>query len=283
MNRRPFLAWMVSPAAFLVITTVAALLAILQFSVRAHVPGSMEVGAFTFRNFVTLWKPTYGWALLTTVQLCLETAVITLLVSYPLAYTLVRSRSRAIKSIILVICVTPLFLGEVVRTYSWIMVLGTTGFLNKVMMATGIIERPVQMMFNTFGVVVALVHVSLPLMVVLLSAALSGISREYEKAAESLGAGPIRTFLTVTLPLSTPGIIAAVTTSVAWTFSAFATPQLIGGGRVSTVSTLVYQVGFAAFNFPFAASLSVLGLALTLATLGALAVFLRPLKNVGTH
>ena len=104
--------------------------------------------------------------------------------------------------------------------------------------------------------VVALVHVTLPVMVIMLAAALSHIDRDYEKAAESLGAGPIRAFLTVTLPLSMPGIVAGVTTAFAWTFSAFATPQLIGGGQVNMVSNLVYQLGFASFNFPFAASLS---------------------------
>ena len=166
---------------------------------------------------------------------------------------------------------TPLFLGEVVRTYSWIIVLGNNGFINSVLLELGLIERPIQFMFTTFGVVVALVHVTMPVMVIMLAAALSHIDRDYEKAAESLGAGPIRAFLTVTLPLSMPGIIAGVTTAFAWTFSAFATPQLIGGGRVNMVSNLVYQLGFASFNFPFAASLCVAGLALTIVVLSAAA------------
>ena len=68
------------------------------------------------------------------------------------------------------------------------------------------------------------------------------IDPDYEKAAESLGAGPVRVFLTVTLPLSGPGIVAGLTTAFAWTFSAFATPQLVGGGKVNMVSNLVYQL-----------------------------------------
>ena len=87
----------------------------------------------------------------------------------------------------------------------------------------------------------------------------------------------------MTLPLSTPGIIAGVTTAFAWTFSAFATPQLIGGGRVNMVSNLVYQLGLASFNFPFAASLSVAGLALTFAILGFMRVAARPLERFGPH
>ena len=126
-----------------------------------------------------------------------------------------------------------------------------------------LIDKPIQFMFTTFAVEVAFVHVTIPVMMIMLAAALAHIDRDYVKAAESLGAGPIRAFLTVTLPLSMPGIIAGVTTAFAWTFSAFATPQLIGGGRVNMVSNLVYQLGFASFNFPFAASLCVAGLVLT--------------------
>ena len=110
------------------------------------------------------------------------------------------------------------------------------------------------------GVTIALVHVTLPVVVIMLAAAIAHIDPDYEKAAESLGAGPVRVFLTVTLPLSGPGIVAGLTTAFAWTFSAFATPQLVGGGKVNMVSNLVYQLGFANFNFPFAAALCVAGL-----------------------
>ena len=81
-------------------------------------------------------------------------------------------RTRCFKSAILIIVVTPLFLGEVVRTYSWIVVLGNNGFINSVLLKLGLIERPLQIMFTTFGVVIALVHVTLPVMVIMLAAAL---------------------------------------------------------------------------------------------------------------
>src|SRR5947209_20094372 len=151
------------------------------------------------------------------------------------------------------------------------------------LLKAGLIGAPVQFMFTEFAVVTALVHVTLPVMVIMLAAALSHIDRDYERAAASLGAGPIRTFLTVTLPLSMPGVVAGVTTAFAWTFSAFATPQLIGGGRVNMVSNLVYQLGFASFNFPFAASLCVAGLALTIVVLSALRLVARPLEDIGPH
>jgi putative spermidine/putrescine transport system permease protein len=283
MTDRPFLRTFVSPAALCALAFVAALAAVMQYSVRAYVPGSLEPGGLTLANFAALLKPLYGRVFLDTVWICFLTAFWTLIVGYPLAYALVHARNVALKSAILVISVTPLSLGEVVRTYSWIVVLGNNGFVNSMLLKAGVIAQPMQLMFTRFGVVIALVHVTLPVMVIMLAAALAHIDPDYERAAESLGAGPIRAFLTVTLPLSLPGIIAGVTTSFAWTFSAFATPQLIGGGQVNMVSNLVYQLGFASFNFPFAASLSVAGLVLTFAVLALLRAAARPLERIGPN
>ncbi|MEA2858601.1 MAG: putative spermidine/putrescine transport system permease protein [Methylobacteriaceae bacterium] len=283
MKDTPFLRAFVLPAALCALALMAALAAVFQFSLRAYVPGSLEPGGFTPDNFLALMKPLYARVFLDTVWISALTALVTLIVGYPVAYALVRSRSGVLKSAILIITVTPLFLGEVVRTYSWIVVLGNNGFINSVLLKIGLIERPLQMMFTHFGVVTALVHVTLPIMVIMLAAAISHIDPVYERAAESLGAGGVRAFLTITLPLSLPGIIAGVTTAFAWTFSAFATPQLIGGGQVNMISNLVYQLGFASFNFPFAASLSVAGLALTFAVLALLRAATRPFEDVTSH
>lgn len=283
MNDQPLLRAFTAPAMLCALAFIAAMAAVLQFSLRAYIPGSLDPGGFTLANFAALLKPLYAQVFLNTVWICFLTAVATLIAGYPLAYALVRTNSTVLKSLLLVIVVTPLFLGEVVRTYSWIIVLGNTGFINSLLRQLGLIATPIQFMFTTFGVVVALVHVTMPVMVIMLAAALSHIDRDYQKAAESLGAGPVRVFVTVTLPLSMPGVVAGVTTAFAWTFSAFATPQLIGGGRVNMVSNLVYQLGFSSFNFPFAASLCVAGLALTVVVLAALRLAARPLDSMSAH
>jgi putative spermidine/putrescine transport system permease protein len=281
MTPQPFLRIFVAPAALMALALLAAITTVLQYSLRAYVPGSLEAGGFTLANFTALLKPLYARVFLDTVAISFLTAALTLLVAYPVAYALVHRQSRFTKAAILIIAITPLFLGEVVRTYSWMAVLGNNGFVNSVLLALGLIDRPLQIMFTKAAVVTALVHVTLPVMVIMLAAALSHIDPNYAKAAQSLGAGPIRTFFTVTLPLSMPGVVAGVTTAFAWTFSAFATPQLIGGGQVNMVANLVYQLGLASFNFPFAASLSVAGLALTLVALGLVRLATRPLEKLG--
>jgi putative spermidine/putrescine transport system permease protein len=282
-GRRPFLRIGLLPGLACACILVAALAEILSYSVRAYIPGSLEAGPFTLDNFAQLANPLYARVFLNTVWICFLTAVFSLLLGYPLSYALVRTQSGLIRSALLIIAITPLFLGEVVRTYSWIIMLGNNGFINVLLLKLGIISTPLQMMFTTGGVVLALVHVTLPIMVIMLAAALAHIDRSYERAAASLGAGPVRVFTTVTLPLSLPGIVAGTTTAFAWTFSAFATPQLIGGGQVNMISNLVYHLGFASFNFPFAAALSAAGLVCTIVVLALLRLAARPLERLGAH
>src|SRR5438876_2753632 len=156
-----------APAALCAIGFACALAAVMQYSLRAHVPGSLEPGGFTLANFTALMKPLYVRVFLDTVWICFLTAFFTLIVGYPLAYALVHARNVALKSAILVIAVTPLFLGEVVRTYSWIVVLGNNGFLNSMLLKLGLIDALMQFMFTEFGVITALVHVTLPVLVLM--------------------------------------------------------------------------------------------------------------------
>jgi len=132
-------AWLVSPAVIVAAGIAVSLLAVLQFSFRAFVPGSLDVGGLTLENFSGLTKSIYLSAFANTLLLSVETTVFSLLAAYPLAYALVRVRNRALKSFILVVSITPLFLGEIVRTYSWIAVLGSNGFINGVLRRLGLI------------------------------------------------------------------------------------------------------------------------------------------------
>src|SRR5262249_48362029 len=138
MTPRPFLRLFVTPAVLCALGFAAALAAVMQYSLRAYVPGSLEPGGVTLENFAALMKPLYARVFLDTVWICFLTALFTLIIGYPLAYALVHARNVALKSAILVITVTPLFLGEVVRTYSWIVVLGNNGFINAMLLKFGL-------------------------------------------------------------------------------------------------------------------------------------------------
>ena len=283
-DRRPaYFAWFILPSVFLAVALVASLASLFQYSFREYIPGSIKVGDFTLANFGRMGSWVYLRVFIDSLLLSACTAAANLILGYPLAYSLVRSKSSLLKSTILITTIVPMFTGDIVRTYSWLVVLGKNGFINGTLKAAGIIDTPLELLYTPLGVTVALVQYSLPVMVIILAAAISHIDVAYEKAAASLGAGPLRVFWNVTLPLTMPGILSGTVTIFAWTLSAFATPQLVGGGKVNMISNLVYQLGFSNFDFPFAAVLSMAALALIFAILGLMSLGMRRLERVGLH
>ncbi|HLI11906.1 MAG TPA: ABC transporter permease [Alphaproteobacteria bacterium] len=284
MRRRPFFLTFLVPSILIAVIFLAALGNVLQYSFRAFIPGSLDVGGFTLENFSRLAKPIYFWVLVDTFVISLATAVFTLLLSYPVAYALVRTRSNGLRTLLVVLSITPLFTGEIVRTYAWMLVLGSDGFLNTMLRSWGLITRPIPLMYTELGVIIALVQFSMPVMIILLATAISHIDRDYEKAAANLGAAPAKVFWTVTLPLSMPGIVSGTVVIFAWTMSAFSTPQLIGGGKVLMISNLVYLQGLSSFNFPFAAVLSLIALLAAIGSLAAMRPFtLRLERKAALH
>jgi putative spermidine/putrescine transport system permease protein len=159
------------------------------------------------------------------------------------------------------------------------LVLGTQGFVNSMLLSLGLIETTLQIMYTKFGVTVALVHFSMPVMIILLATAISHVNRDYEKAAANLGAAPLTVFWQVTVPLTMPGIVASTVVIFAWTMSAFATPQLIGGGKVLMISNLVYLQGLSSFNFPIAAVLSVVAFVVAVGSLALIQPFVSRLER----
>jgi len=244
------------PAVAVLAVFAAALAALFRWSLLEFVPGSLQPGGLTLANFRAVLAPQYVGAIRDTVVLSALTTVLTLVCAYPVAYALARTASRRVRSLILVLTLAPFFTGAIVRTYAWVLVLGNT-----------VVTWPVPMLFTERGVLVGLVHFSMPTMILILAAALSHIDPVYERAAASLGASPARVFRRVTLPLSMPGIVSGGLIVFAWTLSAFPTPELLGGGKVKMIANVVKDLGLDSFNWPGAAAFALLALALTLALL----------------
>ena len=266
---RPFFITFLAPAVLTAVILVAALFEVMQYSVREYIPGSLNVGGLTLDNFARINKPIYWGALFNTFYMSLLTALYSLVLSYPVAFALVRTERDWVRSILIALSITPLFTGEIVRTYSWMLMLGSDGFVNSLLQGLSLTDAPLQIMYTRFGVVIALVQFSMPVMIILLATAISHVDRDLEKAAANLGAAPLMVFWKVTLPLTAPGILSGVVVVFAWTMSAFSTPQFIGGGKILMISNLAYLQGFSTLNLPFAATLSLIAL---VAALGSLAL-----------
>ena len=241
---------------------MAALGSLLELSVFEFVPGSVRTGGLTSANFRAVLSPSHLRPIWDTLVLSVLTTGFTLLASYPVAYALARARSRRVRSLLLLLTLAPFFTGAIVRTYGWTIILGNA-----------IVHWPVKLLFQPSGVLVGLVHFAMPTMILILAAALSHIDPAYERAAESLGARPARIFLRVTLPLSMPGIVSGSLIVFAWTFSAFPTPELLGGGRVKMIANVVKDLALDSFNWPGSAAFAAVALLVTLGLLAAIAVF----------
>jgi putative spermidine/putrescine transport system permease protein len=257
VRRRPGLGWLLlAPALTLLAVLAVALGSLFQFSLLEFIPGSLRTGGLTGHNFRSVLAPQYLRYIADTIVLSALTTAFTLLAAYPVAYALARARSARLRSLLLVLTLAPFFTGAIVRTYAWMLVLGNS-----------FVRWPVRLLFEPQGVLIGLVHFSMPTMILILAAAISHIDPAYERAAASLGARPARVFTRVTLPLSMPGVVSSSLVVFAWTFSAFPTPELLGGGRVKMIANVVKDLALDAFNWPGSAAFAVVALAVTFVVL----------------
>jgi len=231
---------------------------------RAGAVGAMTP-AFTFENYRRfLTDPLSLRVLSNTLQLGLEVTVWCLILGFPLAYTLARTRHRGLRGALVVMLLVPLMTSVVVRSYGWTILLAGNGPLNAALVGIGLIRQPLRLLYTTNGTVIALVEVLLPFMVLSLLPVIQSIDRDLEQAASSLGANAWRTFLDVILPLSMPGVAAGSILVFALAIAAFATPSLVGGAKTLLMALYVYQQALTLFNWPFGAAISFVLLVLIL-------------------
>jgi putative spermidine/putrescine transport system permease protein len=218
-------------------------------SMRLYVP------EFTLANYASVvTDPFYVALMARTIGLGVLVTAITLLLGYPLALRIARAGPR-LKSALLAVTLSPLLINLVVRTYAWLVLLGDTGLVNRWLQAVGLIGAPLPLNGNLFSVVVGLVHISLPLMVLSLVGVMERLDEALVDAADSLGASRFRILRRIVLPLSLPGIGAGSLLVFTFTISAFVTPALLGGNRVSTISTLIFEKFTFSANWPVGSTL----------------------------
>jgi putative spermidine/putrescine transport system permease protein len=151
--------------------------------------------------------------------------------------------------------IAPLMTGVIVRTYGWIVLLGSEGLVNTALIGLGLVRRPLQILNSELAVVIALVHILLPYMVFPLFSALAGQDPNLERAASTLGAGRARTFLEVTLPLSRSGILMGSVLVFTLAAGAVVTPALLGGKSVQMMGQTIYDLVLRTLNWPLAAAM----------------------------
>jgi putative spermidine/putrescine transport system permease protein len=220
--------------------------------------------ALTESLFATVaWRSLLGAVIVTTV---------TLLLAFPYAYVMVRTHSSALRKFLLIALFLPFFIGQVVRAYGWLIILGHQGLVNDALGLVGV--APMRLLYNYPAVLFGLIQYMLPFAVLMLAPALTAISEELETAASSLGASWFRGFLHVVVPLARPGLVGAALVVLTLTLTDFAMPAILGGGSQDFIANAIYDQYFRTSDSGLGATLAILLVAVgSLAAGVILAVF----------
>ncbi|WP_176086864.1 ABC transporter permease [Martelella sp. HB161492] len=205
-------------------------------------------------------SPLYSRAIVLSVVYALIATPIAALIAYPMAFFIARYAGR-LKGFFIAIVVSVFLVTFVVKIFAWQILLQQSGPVAQLLFALGLTDTPVSLVGTTAGVIIGLVYAPLPYMILAMLASIEGLPRNLEHASAVCGATPAKTFFTVTLPLSMPGVVTSLLFGFALNIAAFIVPAMLGAGKIS-MSGLVIQrvsVGFGSIggNWPLAAALSI--------------------------
>ncbi|MGI9503518.1 MAG: ABC transporter permease [Geminicoccaceae bacterium] len=229
------------PALMLVGTLVVSLILIGDSSLRLLDRDMFRLGEdYSLGNYQTLVeRPVYLRIIAKTLLAAVIVTVITVALALPYAYLMVRTPSPALRKFLLISLFLPFFLGQVIRAYGWLIILGKQGLLNSALGSVGL--PTVELIYTFPGVLLGLVQYMLPFAVLLLAPAITAIPEELEMAAMSLGSRPWAAFKDVILPLAKPGWVAAGVVVFTLTLTDFAMPEIMGGGGNDFIANAIYD------------------------------------------
>lgn len=253
---RAILALAALPLAFLAVLYVYPLTALLSQSVWD--------GGFTAKHYVQMLSTAmYVRVLAWTFEMAALTALLCLVIGYPVAYAMALASPR-VRNLFLVLVILPFWTSSLVRAYAWIALLGRGGVVNTLLLDWGLVDQPLKLVFNAFGLYVGTVHIMLPYMILSLYTVLRGIDMGLVRAAQTLGASPGRAFMRIVLPLSVPGMAAGLLLVFMITLGFFITPAVLGGLSDETYVMWIEKLMNELMNWPLASALSALLLVVTL-------------------
>jgi putative spermidine/putrescine transport system permease protein len=174
----------------------------------------------------------------TTLRICVITTAITLVAGYVVAYALVSAPPR-LQRWMFVCVLLPLWISVLVRAFAWVTLLRSQGVVNQALLSLGVIDQPLRLIWNEFGIAVGMVHYMIPYAVLPLYASMRDIDPRLVPAARGLGATRLEAFRRVFLPLTLPGIVAATVLVFIFSLGFYVTPAILGGGRTLMVAEYI--------------------------------------------
>src|SRR5688500_3625686 len=259
---------LVLPAALLFLLFFAA--PVLMLLAIAFNPSEVGVVTFswndlTLETFARFFERSLYWgALVRSIVLSLVAAAFALLLGYPLAYLVAKESRPGRANFYMILILAAMQLDLIIRMYGFMILMGDQGLINDTLMKLGFIADPLPLMYNPFGVIVGMVQLALPFMILSLIGVIQGINPSLEEAARSLGAGVWKTFFTITVPMSMPGVLAGPLLVFAIAVGSYAVPVLMGGWRVLVTPLHIYQQVSEVGNWRFGAAIAALLFAVAL-------------------
>lgn len=225
--------------------------------------GNIEY-TFTMDNYKEMFQPLYLKVIWKSLKLAFITTVICLVVGYPLAYYIASKPSKLAAKLLMLVMI-PYWTSSLVRLFSINQLGMPNGFLNLMLLKMGIISEPINFLFSDGIVVIGLLTAMLPFSVLPLYSSIEKLDKSLLEASKDLGAKPATTFIKVTIPLTTPGIVGCVLLVFIPSLGMYYVPEMLGGGKVMLIGTLIKNQFLMTKNWPFGASLAILLILITLA------------------
>jgi len=230
--------------------------------------------SFSLKNYIRFFTdPIYPRILFKSLYVALSVSTLSIGLAYPLAY-MVSFKMRRGRNLLFMMCIIPLWVSYLVRIIAWRTILGNMGVINTVLMGTGLIEQPLTIfLYNRFAIALTLTYICIPFVFIPVYTSLEKIPRSLLNAARDLGAGEVKTFIHVVLPLSLPGLITGFIFSFIIALGDYIIPQQLGGVQGIMFGNLIWsQFGFA-YNWPFGAALGFILFVISVTILGLTAKF----------
>ena len=259
-RRRTWLALTGPYALFLLFLLVVPFANVAMYSLHPYSPTKVFLPELTVANYLKIFDLYYLRLFGRTLRLGLITMAVCVVLGYPLAYFLARSRSR-VQALGLFLLIMPLMVSAVIRVFGWIVILGRKGLVNQALAVFGL--DPVRLLYSETAVVIGLVNIFIPFMVLPIMASIERIPPSLEEAAQNLGANWAQMFRRTILPLSVPGLLSGCLLVYSLSISAFVTPALMGNSRERMAGQQIYDEVLVSFNWPSASSLALTLVALT--------------------
>ena len=247
------------------------LLLILAMSLGTRTGSSAVKYGMSLANYIRFADPLYLRILFNSFLIAVVVTLITLLIGYPLAY-FIASQPPHTRNRWLFLVIVPFWTSMLIRTYGWIVILRGNGLINSVLMGLGIVEQPLDLLYTDGAAILGLVYMLLPFMVLPIYTSVEKLDPSLIRAAYDLGARPLRTFRTVILPLTLPGVAAGSVLVMVPSIGLFYVADLMGGAKAVLIGNLIQRQFTTARDWPFGSAASVI---LTLLTLVLIMLYLR--------